>query len=273
MFFVLAKLFTFVASPSHFALILLVVGAVLLFTRHRRAARWLILVPLLAGLIILPGPWQWLAQPLESRFPPEPTLCRIDGIILLGGGESPKLSADRGQPIVRDTSGKYFTAIELLRRFPEARLIVAAGSGAWDPEGTHETDVAAGLFRQAGVDPARIILETKSRDTYENFENAKAIASPQPGDRWVLLTAALHMPRSVAIARQVGFPVIPWPTDYLTKRAGLLWDDNFAGSLQSLDSSFHEWIGLAVYRLTGRSAALLPAVAPVDGGCAPAGQS
>lgn len=273
MFFVLAKLFSFVASPSHFAVILLLIGAALLFTRHVRIARWLVLVPLLAGAIILPGPVQMLAQPLENRFSVPASLCRIDGIILLGGGEAPKLSADREQPILYARAGRYFAALDLLRRFPEARLIVAAGSGAWDPEGTHETDVAAGLFRQAGVDPARIILEAKSRDTYENFENAKALVSPRPDERWVLLTGALHMPRAVAIARQTGFPVIPWPTDYQTKQAAILWDDDFGGSLKLLDGTFHEWVGLVIYRLTGRSAALLPAVTPVDSGCAPAARS
>jgi uncharacterized SAM-binding protein YcdF (DUF218 family) len=273
MFFVLAKTFSFVASPSHFALILLTIGTVLLFAGRYRAARWLILFPVLVGLFALPGPVQWLAQPLENRFPAEPTLCRVDGIILLGGGEAPKLSADRQQPILDTRSGKYFAALDLLRRFPEARLIVAAGSGAWDPEGTHETDVAAGLFRQAGIDPARILLESKSRDTYENFENAKAMVAPQPDERWVLLTGALHMPRSVAIAREVGFPVVPWPTDYRTKRSGLLFDDSLSGGANLLDNAFHEWVGLAVYRLTGRSASLLPAVMPADGGCSPTAPS
>jgi uncharacterized SAM-binding protein YcdF (DUF218 family) len=273
MFFVLAKTFSFVASPSHFALILLAVGTMQLFLGRYRAARWLILLPVLVGVLGLPGPVQWLAQPLENRFPAEPTLCRIDGIILLGGGEAPKLSADRHQPILGNRSGKYFAALELLRRFPEARLIVAAGSGAWDPEGTHETDVAAGLFHQAGVDPARIILESKSRDTYENFENAKAIVQPKPGERWVLLTGALHMPRSVAIARQVGFPVIAWPTDYRTRQSSILLDDDLDSAANLLDNAFHEWAGLAVYRLTGRSSSLLPVVTNVDGGCTPASPS
>ena len=55
--------------------------------------------------------------------------------------------------------------------------------------------------------------------------NALAMAVPKPGQRWVLLTGALHMPRAVAIARQVGFPVVPWPTDYLTQPSGIYWSD------------------------------------------------
>ncbi|GGF27190.1 hypothetical protein GCM10011611_36580 [Aliidongia dinghuensis] len=269
MFFVLAKLFSFVATPSHFALILLVVGSALLFTRHYRVGRWLVVVPVVLAAIGLPGTIQLLAQPLENRFPANPPLCRIDGIILLGGGEAPKLSRDRDQPILLTRSGKYFAAIDLLRRFPDARLIVAAGSGAWDPEGTHETDVAAALFAEAGVDPHRLIFETQSRDTWENFRNAKAIVAPKPGEHWVLLTGAMHMPRAVSIAQQVGFPVIPWPTDYRTRTAHLFLDNDLAESIELLDNSFHEWIGLLIYRLTGRSAALLPSSTPTDSGCAP----
>jgi uncharacterized SAM-binding protein YcdF (DUF218 family) len=265
MFFTLAKLFSFVASPSHLGLILLVLATVLLFTRYRRAARWLLLPVAIGGLCLL-GPIQWLAQPLENRFPARPVLCRIDGIILLGGGEAPKLSRERGEPLLRERAGKYFAALDLLRRFPDAKLIVAAGSGAWDPEGTRETDVAAGLFAQAGVAPERILLESKSRDTFENFRNALAMAAPKPGQRWVLLTGALHMPRAVAIARQAGFPVVPWPTDYLTQPNGFYWSD-FGLGLDIADGVFHEWIGLVVYRLTGRTAALLPLPETWDGGC------
>jgi len=267
MFFTLAKLFSLVAEPSHVGLILLVAGVGLLFTRWHRAARWLLL-PVVLGALCLIGPAEWLAQPLENRFPAQPTLCQLDGIILLGGGESPKLSRARGEALLRERPGKYFAALELLRRFPAAKLVVAAGSGDWDPEGTQETDVARALFAEAGVPADRLILDTTSRDTFENFRNAKALASPQPGERWVLLTGALHMPRSVAIARAVGFPVIPWPTDYRTWPAGLDPGGTLGDGLGLLDATFHEWVGLVVYRLTGRLATLRPMPEPIDSGCA-----
>jgi uncharacterized SAM-binding protein YcdF (DUF218 family) len=267
MFFTLAKLFGYVALPSHFGLILLVAGTLLLFAGFHRAARWFLLPVAIGGLCLI-GPVQWLAQPLENRFPARPTLCRIDGIILLGGGEDPKMARDRGQPLLRDRAGKYFEALDLLRRFPQAKLIVAAGSGSLDPEGTRETDVSSALFAQAGVAPARLTFESESRDTFENFRNAKAIMAPQPGERWVLLTGAIHMPRSVAIARQVGFPVIPWPTDYRTRPKGLFVTGEFAWNLGTLDEAFHEWVGLVAYRLIGRLSSLLPIPEPIDGGCA-----
>jgi len=266
MFFTIAKLFGYVASPSHFGLILLVAGTLMVFAGYHRAARWLLL-PVAIGALSLFGPVQWLAQPLENRFPARPTLCRIDGIILLGGGENPKMARERGQPLLNDRPGKYFEALDLLRRFPEAKIVVAAGSGSLDPDGTHETDVASALFAQAGVAPERVILESKSRDTFENFQNAKSIVTPKPDERWVLLTGAIHMPRSVAIARHVGFPVIPWPTDYRTQPTGLMPTGDLALSLNTLDNAFHEWVGLAVYRLTGRLSSLLPEPDPIDGGC------
>jgi uncharacterized SAM-binding protein YcdF (DUF218 family) len=266
MFFILAKIFELVASPSHFGVILLVLGVASLFTPYRRSARWLLL-PVAIGATGLIGPIQWLAQPLENRFPPQPTLCHIDGIIMLGGGEEPKLSHQRGEALLRDRSGKYFAALDLLRRFPEVKLIVAAGSGSIDPEGTRETDVASALFVEAGVAPDRLILESASRDTFENFRNAKAIVAPKPNEHWVLLTGAMHMPRSVAIARQVGFPVIPWPTDYRTRPSGLQMTGEFGRSLETFEGAFHEWVGLVVYRLTGRISTLLPAPEAFEDTC------
>jgi len=268
MFFTLAKLFSLVADPSHFGLILLVVGVALLFTPYRHASKWVLLPVALGGLSLL-GPDQWLAQPLENRFPREPQLCQIDGIIMLGGGEEPKLSRARDQAILRERSGKYFAALSLLRRFPAAKLVVAAGSGEWDPDGTRETDVASAVFAEAGVPADRLILDSTSRDTFENFRNAKALVAPKPGERWVLLTSAMHMPRSVAIAREIGFPVIPWPTDYRTLPAELALANNLGGSLGVLDAATHEWAGFVGYWLTGRIATLLPEPEAIDGGCTP----
>lgn len=266
MFFTLAKLFSYVASPSHFGLILLIAGTVLLFAGYHRAARWTLL-PVAIGALSLFGPIQLLAQPLENRFPPRPTLCKIDGIILLGGGEDPKLARQRNQPVLREHAGKYFEALDLLHRFADARLVVAAGSGSWDPEGTHETDVSSVLFVQAGIAPERLIFESQSRDTFENFQYAKAIVVPKAGERWVLLTDAMHMPRAVAIARTVDFPVIPWPTDYRTQPTGWTFANDLNWSAGTLDAAFHEWVGLAAYGLTGRLTNLLPVPQPIDGGC------
>jgi uncharacterized SAM-binding protein YcdF (DUF218 family) len=54
----------------------------------------------------------------------------------------------------------------------------------------------------------RITLEDYSRNTVENAVYSKAIV-PKPGERWLLVTSAYHMPRAIAVFRKAGFPVEP----------------------------------------------------------------
>ena len=80
------------------------------------------------------------------------------------------------------------------------------------------------------------------------------------GERWLLVTSAFHMPRSMGIFRKAGFDVEAYPVDW---RMGTR-EDLFAFTNMSLDGlgrtdvAVREWIGLVVYRLAGRTSDLLP---------------
>ncbi len=67
-----------------------------------------------------------------------------------------------------------------------------------------------------GVPDDRMSFEDRSRDTWENAVFTKELVQPKPGERWLLVTSATHMPRSVGIFRKIGFDVIPYPVDYQT---------------------------------------------------------
>ena len=93
----------------------------------------------------------------------------------------------------------------------------------------------------------RLILETKSSTTYENATVAASLVSPQPTDRWMIVTSAPHMPRAVGVFRKAGFNVYPWPVFYGTRAGRLSWK-----------VAIHEWMGLICYRLMGRTNTLFP---------------
>ncbi len=77
------------------------------------------------------------------------------------------------------------------------------------------------LLTALGVPQDRLILEAKSRDTYENAvflkEELTRAGELGPGKRWLLITSAYHMPRAMGAFRQAGFDVEPWPVDYRTR--------------------------------------------------------
>ncbi len=98
-----------------------------------------------------------------------------------------------------------------------------------------------------------MLYERTSRDTGENLLNSMKLVRPKPGETWMLVTSAVHMPRAMAIARKLGWTMVPWPSDYISAASGSVYLGFPADGLVDIDNALHEWIGLAVYRLTGRA--------------------
>lgn len=91
----------------------------------------------------------------------------------------------------------------------------------------------------------------------------KQLVAPKPGERWLLVTSAFHMPRSIGIFRKAGFDVEAYPVDWrMGGRDDLFsFTNNGAEGLGKTDVAVREWIGLVAYRLMGRTGELLPGLA------------
>lgn len=255
MLFALSKLLWWIARPSLLLVLVTVLGVLL---SRRRAGRIVALIgamPLLAAALMPVG--SWLQAPLEDRFPPVREVpSHVDGIVVLGGTIEPALTRAHGMPALNDSAERFTAFVALARRFPDAKLIFSGGSGSLVPGGTAEADIAKPLLADLGLDPARILFDRDSRNTYENAVDARRLADPQPRQVWVLITSAAHMPRAVGCFRRAGWSVLPWPVGYKT---GVAPFGNPGPGLAMLDNALHEWLGLAAYRLLGRTDALFPA--------------
>jgi len=261
MAFVASKIFWTLAQPSSLALLLLTAGLLLLPVRYlQRLARRMARTgaALLALGAFLPF-GHWLLAPLEERFPPRPAVERVDGILLLGGSFRLGVAADRGAVQLNDAAERVTETIALARRYPDAQVLFTGGVGALNPGRLTEADQAARLLADLGLPPERLVVEGKSRNTYENAVLTRALADPKPGQTWLLVTSAAHMPRAVGVFRAAGFPVVPWPVDYETGTDEAdAWSFAPLGNLRKLDQAAHEWIGLLAYRLLGWSATFFP---------------
>jgi uncharacterized SAM-binding protein YcdF (DUF218 family) len=123
-----------------------------------------------------------------------------------------------------------------------------------------EGDQARAFFLQLGVPEAQLSIERRSRNTAENAKFTKELVQPQPGQRWLLVTSAAHMPRAIGIFRKAGFPVEAYPVDWRTRGPDdLVPFDRLSRGLARFDTASHEWVGLIGYWLTGRTSELFPA--------------
>ena len=249
--------------PSTFLAGWCLLGAVLvLASRHTRYFGAVLLgagVAGLAAVLLLPVDL-WLLRPLENRFPAPSAPGHVDGIVVLGGAVSAAISADRGSPTLNRDADRLVVFAALARRYPDARLVFAGGPPARTADRPSEAEASRELLQRVGVTPGRMLVEDQSRTTWENAVDALAVGRPVPGETWLLITSASHMPRAVGAFRSAGWPpVVPWPVAYRTTRRG--WPAPFqpvGTRLNGVDLAAHEWSGLIVYWLEGHTDAVLP---------------
>lgn len=262
MFFFASKILWLLAAPSNFLLLLIGIGAVLGMTRLAQSGRRLVMAAaLLLAVCGLSPLGALLLAPLEAQFPQNANLpASIAGIIVLGGGVDETTTKARNQVTLAEAATSMTEAVALARRFPRARLVFTGGSAAMLGSTITESETAKRFWSELGVAPERMTFEDRARNTAENAEFTKALLQPKPGETWLLVTSAFHMPRSIGIFRKIGFDVTPWPVDFRTLPfPGMLRPHGEASlNLRLVDVAVREWIGLGAYWLTGRSNALLP---------------
>lgn len=262
MFFYVAKIGWFFIQPLNLALFLLLAGLLAgLFGRRRLMATGGVLSFLILAICAWSSLGALLLQPLEDRFArPAVAPQKVDGIVVLGGGLEAQINSVRGGYEVNGGGDRFIEAAALAHRYPDARILVSGGDGSLVLAGEGDAATAPRLLGALGIAPERLILENKSRDTYENAMFSKQMVQPKPGETWLLVTSAFHMPRSMGLFRAAGFPVVPWPTDYRTSGPeGLsLFADNTDDALSNAKGAIREWIGLLAYWLAGRIDSPLP---------------
>lgn len=264
MFFALSKIAWFVLAPSNLLLIAIALGLALVsFTRLRRTGLALAWggAALVAILGFSPAA-SLLMNALETRFP-----LHVDdgvaptGIIVLGGSIAQDATMDLGQPVVNESADRLIVGATLALRWPQARLVLSGGSGRLVGTDRHtEAEAMAALMTDLGIPAERLVVEDRSQNTWQNAVYSREAAEPQPGERWLLVTSAWHMPRSMGVFRAAGFEVVPYPTDFRTVGGdeGLRAFRSIAEGLQRLDITVREIVGLVAYRATGRTDALFP---------------
>lgn len=261
---VIGKLVWLVLVPSNLLLLLLSLSLVLAAAGWRRARRLAgaALGALLVAAFLPVG--TWLQAPLEHRFAaPLPAPERVDGIIVLGGGIDVRVSDAWGQPAIGATAERFLAPLELSRRWPDARLVFSGGIAPLIDSERTEAEVVGELYDRLGFGAGRVLLEDRSRTTRENAMRSHELVRPQPGELWLLVTSAAHMPRAMGCFRAVGWPVTAWPVDYRTDPGSgwRRWRVPAGERLTQLDEAAREWVGLAAYRLLGWTDALFPAPA------------
>ncbi len=262
MFFVLSKTLGIMMLPVNVLIGLGVLGAILLATRFRPLGRKLVIASFVLLMIAGFSPLgNMLLYPLEQRFPPwDAARGAPDGIIILGGSIDPDLSLAHGAAVIRSAGDRIVAAAALARRYPNARIVFSGGSANLISNDAKEGDFVGDTLESLGIPKSRLTIERLSRNTLENAVFSRALVAPKPGERWLLVTSAYHMPRSVGLFRKAGFPVEAYPVDWRVGSGSDRFDfmEIAVDGLSRSDLATREWMGLFAYRIAGKTDELFP---------------
>jgi len=255
LFFVFSKVAWFLISPDSLLLIWFLIGIVALWLDKVTLSKYLLIPLLTIFLLIAVFPvGNWLLYPLESKYAPNPSLDNVDGIIVLAGSEDAVMSAVWDQVVTGGAIERDLAFMALAKKYPDAKLVFTGGSGLLMDQEYKPADVAKQLFEEQGMNVANIIFERESRNTSENVVFTKRLVKPSVDENWILITTGWHMPRSMGIFCKAEWKVAPYPVDFRTNPDKLFqvgWD--FSGHLNGLKLGIKEWVGLLVYRITGKA--------------------
>lgn len=253
----LTKLLTVILSPIGVCLSLSIIALILIKCNRLLFGFWVLSVSILLLLIFSsPIVSRTLTVSLERQHLPSivEELPKVDAIIVLGGALDgpyfPRKYLDMG-----DGGDRVLHAFRLFRAKRANKIIVSGGFISFLGSEMSEAILMRNLLVDWGIPKEAIILETASRNTYENAVQSQNILIENGLSTSLLVTSALHMPRAIASFRKQGIDVISAPTDFLIvdteiDKVFLLLPSSDA--LQLTTYAFREYLGYFYYWLNER---------------------
>jgi uncharacterized SAM-binding protein YcdF (DUF218 family) len=257
LFFIASKTLGMAARVETWALFLMLLALFGLWRGRRRLAGWSLGVLFTGTLALTLLPLgDLLLEPLERSFPARPALTQIDGIIVLGGAETTGAYRLWGGPQLNEAGERLIEGAMLAHRFPTARLIFTGGSATVGrtEDTTEPSKMVRDTWEALGIAPDRITLEQASRNTTENARLTHDLIQPKPGETWVLVTSAFHMPRAHETFVRNGWEgITPWPVDFRSgDLAGLRGIWRLDRNLLGVNLALKEALGALAYRIIGK---------------------
>jgi uncharacterized SAM-binding protein YcdF (DUF218 family) len=258
----LSKFLPLFIYPLGLAVLLLFVS--LLVWKHRCTVKTLII--LTVTLLFLGGNRYvatTIARSLEWRYLPATLPANVDSIVILGGGTEPEISPRQSVEVNAAGDRVIYGAI-LARQFPQAAVIVSGGDIEFlDTAPSTPAQDMSSLLQLLGISNGRIILQGASQNTLEDARLTCNILSEKGYQNTLLVTSAMHMPRSILVFTNAGCRVIPAPTDFTVTEAAWqrLWHPNTEEffinlvpaytNVSTITKSLKEYVGMAYYYLNG----------------------
>ena len=196
---------------------------------------------------------------LEGWHPPfhVPPTSNVDAIVVLAGGVLAKGSLRPTEDVSDSSRQRTTCGVDLWLQGLAPKLLLTGGDATVLRTGPLVSREMKRLALRLGVAESAILVEEKSRTTYENAVQSKAVLG---GGHILLVTAAYHLPRAVGLFEKQGFVVTPAPCGYESKHTPQqAWEQRTlfdflptAKALLITSQAVEEVAGIMVYWLAGK---------------------
>ena len=193
-----------------------------------------------------------LVVSLENRYLPLLDVKNIHNsedikwIVVLGGGVLPDPRLPLSSQLCQESLTRLLEGVRLHRELPGSRLILSGGAGFQD---ILEGELLTKTAMLMGLSENDIVRENKSLDT---ADQAKLISSVVGRNHFILVTSAIHMPRSIVLFHKFGMNPIAAPTNYMVVKQSHVSPGDFfpcSDSLRKTEAAIHEYMGLIWVRM------------------------
>ena len=253
MFFIISKLLDFLINPLALFFLILALTCIPRFRKYQKRLCWslCIMLYLAANPFLIDELHK--AWNIETSYTPLHASQYAAAIVLGGIGE---MDLEQQKINFKEGGDRLFQALALLKQGTVKKIIFTGGSGSIEYPDHKEGLFVKRYLKQLQIADSLAIIESESRNTYENALFTKPLLKNiQLGDSLLLVTSAAHMRRSLAIFNKCGITTcIPYATNIRAKHRR--WNPEHllipnAEALRDFKNLVHEWIGYVIYKFKG----------------------
>ena len=245
MFFILSKTIGLLVKPLTWLILLMLIAV---FGRKPKLKK-ISLIASLVVLLVFTNPF--VVNVALKLWEPAPvaieTLPTYDIGIVLGGFARHLPGPDHIELV--HTGDRLWQTVSLYQQGKIRKILITGGSAEnAKPEAAAVRDALVAM----GIPDSVLLAETKSRNTRENAVfSAELIAANHPDARCVIISSAVHIPRSLGCFRKAGLNPDTFPADHISRHDTVPWIEWLRpepDALHHWDRLINEWVGIVVYK-------------------------
>ncbi len=254
MFFVISKVLSYFLHPLFWIFTLLIFAY---FIKNKATGRKLLLISLIVFYLFSNRfICDEFLRSWETDYPENSAFTAQYDVGIVLGGSIVNYDYQKGRYIFRQQADRLLQSVDLYKKGKINKILLTGGPGHLIFRDQYEAVFMKNFILTLGIPENDILIDSVSDNTYQNAIFSKKILEtmyPNNG-KYLLITSAMHMKRSLAVFKKAGIEVTAYPTSKITGKRLYNFDHLFLPHLNSFEywnEMVHEWVGFVIYKIMG----------------------